>query len=230
LSQTILVLENKEAVRELAVFTLQRSGFPVTAARRSDEAECVLEQIYPCLILLSQDLTGPGNVDYAHRLANHERACAIPVITMVTHEENGGERGSSSTNVVDTLAVPFCGRELVTRVKTALGITACIIDEDTLQIDGLKLDPIRHRVSGFGKPIELDTAHFRMLYFFMRNPERSFTRSQLLDSIWGRNVYAEENLVEVHVRNLRKALAPVGLDWLIQSVNGSDFRLSTHSP
>ena len=122
--------------------------------------------------------------------------------------------------------ISFSVKELVARICAVLKRTAPVGDDHPIEIDGLRLDSVSHRVTGHGETIHAGPTEFCMLHFFMSHPERGFTRGQLLDRVWGRNVYIEERTVDVHIRRLRKALAGHGFDKLVQTVHGTGYRFS----
>jgi two-component system phosphate regulon response regulator PhoB len=127
----------------------------------------------------------------------------------------------------DYITKPFSPRELNARIKAVLRRKAPELTEDLLEINGLKLDPISHRVSGNNKPLEMGPTEFRLLHFFMSNPERVYSRSQLLDKVWGSQIFIEDRTVDVHIRRLRNILTQSQHEGLIQTVRGSGYRLST---
>lgn len=226
LNQTILIFENEDAVRETVASTLKRSGFSVATATDSVQADHTLERIFPCMILLGRMSPGSSALAFAKRLRSRETTSEIPIVMLTTNQDEGDTTPSFEAEVADFVAKPSCGRELVMRVKAALARARSIAHENILEIDVLRLDPLGQRVTAQGEPVELGRLEFRLLYFFMRHPERTFTRSQLLDGVWGRHVYAEIRTVDVHIYQLRKALSRHGIGELIQTVRGIGYRLS----
>ena len=130
------------------------------------------------------------------------------------------------TGADDYVTKPFSPRELVARIKAVLRRRAPQMTEDLVEVNGLSLDPVSHRVISKDKKLELGPTEFRLLHFFMTHPERVYTRSQLLDQVWGDHVFVEERTVDVHIRRLRCALEPSSHDYLIQTVRGAGYRLS----
>jgi two-component system phosphate regulon response regulator PhoB len=126
----------------------------------------------------------------------------------------------------DYVTKPFSPRELVARMKAVLRRTTPEASEEVVEVDGLRLDPVSHRVSGNGEPLKIGPTEYNLLLFLMTHPERVYTRGQLLDHVWGTNVYVEERTVDVHIRRLRKVLAPTGHDYLVQTVRGAGYRFS----
>ncbi|MDH3514477.1 MAG: winged helix-turn-helix domain-containing protein, partial [Gammaproteobacteria bacterium] len=121
---------------------------------------------------------------------------------------------------------PFSTRELLSRIRALLRRTTPHTAEVAVETGGLALDPVTHRVTAAGKPVSLGPTEFRLLHFFMTHPERVHSRERLLNSVWGSNVYVEDRTVDVHIRRLRKILAPTRHDRLIQTVRGSGYRFS----
>jgi two-component system phosphate regulon response regulator PhoB len=127
----------------------------------------------------------------------------------------------------DYITKPFSPRELNARIKAVLRRKAPELTEDILKINGLELNPVSHRVTGNNKPLEMGPTEFRLLHFFMSNPERVYSRSQLLDKVWGSQIFIEDRTVDVHIRRLRNILTQSQHENLIQTVRGSGYRLST---
>jgi two-component system phosphate regulon response regulator PhoB len=130
----------------------------------------------------------------------------------------------------DYMTKPFSPRELLSRINAVLRRSGGTTEEDTLQQSGLRMDRASHRVTAGGRDVSLGPTEYRMLEFFMQNPERVYSRAQLLDRVWGGNVYIEERTIDVHIRRLRKALEEVMLDHLVQTVRGSGYRFSVREP
>jgi two-component system, OmpR family, phosphate regulon response regulator PhoB len=126
----------------------------------------------------------------------------------------------------DYVTKPFSPRELIARIRAVLRRTAPTSSDEPVEIDGLRLDPVSHRVSAEGKTLDMGPTEYRLLHFFMTHQDRVFTRGQLLDNVWGTNVYVEERTVDVHIRRLRMALATTGHDGLVQTIRGAGYRFS----
>ena len=216
-------------MREAVAFTLKRSGFLVATAVDAMQADKLLKQIYPSMILLGQLPPGASALGFAKRLKSRETTSGVPIVKLTTRLVEDKARRGLAAGIVDYLAKPSCDRDLVVKVKDALASSNSASATIALEINGLHIDPFACRVTVHDRPVELDRPAFRMLYFLMRHPERAFTRSQLLDSVWGSNVYAEIRNVDVHICQLRKALSPHGYDRLIQTVRGRGYRLSVHA-
>jgi two-component system phosphate regulon response regulator PhoB len=175
-------------------------------------------------------LPGMSGIDFARRIRADSRQKNIPIIMLTARTEERDKVQGLDTGADDYITKPFSPRELMSRIKAVLRRRAPQMTEDSVEIDGLKLDPLSHRVHGTVNHVvtalELGPTEFRLLHFLMTHPERVYSRSQLLDQVWGDHVFVEERTVDVHIRRLRSALEVTGHDRLIQTVRGSGYRLS----
>jgi two-component system, OmpR family, phosphate regulon response regulator PhoB len=228
LKQTILLVEDEDAIREMIAGALGRAGFDVVEAVDATQAEAALVAQVPSIILLDWMLPGISGIEIARRIRRQEATRDVPIIMLTARCEESDRLAGFDAGVDDYVGKPFSVRELVARVKVLLRRAQPAAEEGVIEINGLRLDPVSHRVTGNGEAVKIGPTEFRMLQFFMLNQERAFSRGQLLDSVWGSNVYVEERTVDVHVRRLRKALSPHGLDRLIQTVHGTGYRFSKH--
>ena len=228
MKQTILLVEDEDAIREMIAGALGRAGFGIVEAVDASQAEAALVAQVPSIILLDWMLPGISGIEIARRIRRQEATRDVPIIMLTARCDESDRLAGFDAGVDDYVGKPFSVRELVARVKVVLRRAQSATEESVIEIDGLRLDPVSHRVTGNGEPVKIGPTEFRMLRFFMHNQERAFSRGQLLDSVWGSNVYVEERTVDVHVRRLRKALSPHGLDKLIQTVHGTGYRFSKH--
>ena len=226
MSPTVLLVEDEDAIREMVAGALGRAGFSVVEAGDASQAEAMLKELTPSVILLDWMLPGISGIEIARRIRRQDATKAIPIIMLTAKSEETDRLTGFEVGVDDYVSKPFSVRELVARVKAVLRRAEPVTQEGPIEVDGLRLDPVSHRVTGRGEPVRIGPTEFRMLKFFMHNQERVFSRGQLLDNVWGDNVYVEERTVDVHVRRLRKALSPHGLDKLIQTVHGTGYRFS----
>jgi len=171
-------------------------------------------------------LPGLSGIDLCKRLRSDERYQPIPIIMLTARGEERDKVLGLDTGADDYLTKPFSPRELVSRIKAVLRRRAPQMTDEPVEINGLRLDPSSHRVSGGGRALELGPTEFRLLHFFMTHPERVYSRTQLLDQVWGDDVFVEERTVDVHIRRLGLALEPSGHAELIQTVRGAGYRLS----
>ncbi|WJW75073.1 phosphate regulon transcriptional regulator PhoB [Thiohalobacter sp. IOR34] len=224
---TILIVEDEPAIREMVGFALDRAGFAHLEAENASEAQVAVADRQPDLVLLDWMLPDMSGIELARRLKKDELTAGVPIIMLTARGEEEDKVRGLEAGADDYVTKPFSPRELVARIKAVLRRVAGEAGEQPIEFEGLVLDPLGHRVSAHGKPLEMGPTEFRLLHFFMTHPERVFSRSRLLDSVWGRNVYVEERTVDVHIRRLRKALQAEGHDRLIQTVRGAGYRFST---
>lgn len=223
----ILIVEDEPAIREMVGFALDRAGLIWSEAENATDAQVAIADQPPALILLDWMLPDMSGIDLARRLKKDELTAGIPIIMLTARGEEEDKIRGLEVGADDYVTKPFSPRELVARIKAVMRRATGAKSDDPINVEGLELDPVGHRVSSQGQPLEMGPTEFRLLHFFMTNPERVFSRSRLLDSVWGRNVYVEERTVDVHIRRLRKALAIHGHDQYIQTVRGAGYRFST---
>ena len=228
MGKRILLVEDEAAIREMVQHALSRVGFETRAVADAVNADRAIEQSRPDLILLDWMLPGVSGLEFARRLRRNDATRSIPLIMLTAKGEEVDRLSGFEAGADDYVVKPFSVKELVARICAVLKRTTPVGDDDPIEVDGLRLDPASHRVTGRGETIRVGPTEFRMLHFFMSHPERVFTRSQLLDRVWGRDVYIEERTVDVHIRRLRKALAGHGFDRFVQTVHGTGYRFSRH--
>jgi two-component system phosphate regulon response regulator PhoB len=226
LAATILVVEDEAAIQELIAYNLKQAGHQPLKADNAEQAMNLVQNALPDLILLDWMLPGISGIELARRLRSDKRTKAIPIIMLTARSEEQDKLTGLETGADDYITKPFSPRELNARVKAVLRRRAPQMTDDVVQVGGLRLDPASHRVTGNGEGVDLGPTEFRLLHFLMTHPERVHSRTQLLDRVWGDHVFVEERTVDVHIRRLRKALEPTGLDTLIQTVRGTGYRLS----
>ena len=226
MAANILVVEDEQGIQEVLKFNLGRHGHHVSVASSGEEALGLLKGILPDLILLDWMLPGISGIELARRVRNDARLKAVPIIMLTARTEERDKVMGLDTGADDYLTKPFSPAELNARIKAVLRRRAPQMTEDVVEIDGLRLDPAAHRVTGDGQALDMGPTEFRLLHFLMTHPERVYSRSQLLDHVWGDHVFVEERTVDVHIRRLRSALEPTGHDRLIQTVRGAGYRLS----
>jgi two-component system phosphate regulon response regulator PhoB len=226
MSANILVVEDEPAIQELIAANLQHAGHNVLRAYDAEEAMRLVRETLPDVVLLDWMLPGMPGIQLARRLRSDERTRDLPIIMLTARSEEHDKIAGLEAGADDYLTKPFSPRELLARIKAVLRRRAPQMTEDAIEIEGLRLDPVTHRIFGDGKPLELGPTEFRLLHFFMTHAERVHSRTQLLDQVWGDHVFVEERTVDVHIRRLRAALESSGHDRLIQTVRGTGYRLS----
>jgi len=223
----ILVVEDERPIREMVAFGLRRAGFHVHEASSSAEArESVAAQV-PDLVLVDWMLPDVSGLELTRALKRDELTRGIPIIMLTARADENDKVSGLDSGADDYLTKPFSPRELLARIKAVLRRAAPEHDSETLSIGGLEMDTAGHRVLARGQPVHLGPTEYRLLSFFMTHPERVYARAQLLDRVWGANVYVEERTVDVHIRRLRKALAEFGLEHHVQTVRGAGYRFSS---
>lgn len=225
----ILVVEDEAPIRDMIRFALERSDFSVAEAADAQAARLAVAEQHPDLVLLDWMLPGVSGMELAREWRRDELTETLPIILVTARvDENDRVRGLN-LGADDYVTKPFSSSELVARVRAVLRRSLPGGEDETLELDGLTLDAASQRVSVGDSSVKLGPTEYRLLRFFMSNPERVYTREQMLDRVWGQNVYVEERTVDVHIRRLRKALAPHGFDGFIQTVRGSGYRFSSRS-
>lgn len=222
----ILVVEDEDPVRELLVATLEGAGYRVAEAADAEAAQRLASDTSPDLILLDWMLPGMSGLEFTRWLKRDEGYRDIPIIMLTARGEENSKVQGLEAGVDDYVTKPFSTRELLARIKAVLRRAGADQGELVELEGGLAIDLGQHRVTANQQPIHVGPTEFRLLHFFMTHPERVYSRSQLLDQVWGRNVYIEERTVDVHIRRLRKALEPFGFENLVQTVRGVGYRFS----
>lgn len=228
MAATILIIEDDAAIRELLAVNLDASGHRVVESGSAEEAEDLIAHNLPDLILLDWMLPGRSGPQFAQRIRAGERTKDVPIIMLTARTDEHDRITGLEIGADDYIVKPFSPRELVARIKAVLRRRKPQLTEDKVDVNGLVLDPVTHRVTASGAAVSIGPTEFRLLHFFMTHPERVHSRSQLLDKVWGDHVFVEERTVDVHIRRLRSVLELTGHDALIQTVRGSGYRFSTH--
>ena len=226
MSSTILVVEDEPAIQELIAVNLSFAGHKVLRAFDSEQAQILIDAELPDLILLDWMLPGRSGLALARKLRNHERTRQVPIIMLTAKGAEQDKIDGLEAGADDYITKPFSPKELMARIKAVLRRRAPQLTDDLTEVAGLKLDPAAHRLTGNGLTLAIGPTEFRLLHFFMTHPERVFSRSQLLDQVWGDHVFVEERTVDVHIRRLRKALEPSGHDKHIETVRGTGYRFT----
>lgn len=222
----ILIVDDEASIREMIAVALEMAGYECLEASNTQDAYSIIVDEKPQMILLDWMLPGTSGLEFARRLKRDERASEIPIIMLTAKGEEDNKILGLEAGADDYITKPFSPRELVARLKAVLRRTTPAGVEDPIEVNGLILDPVCHRVSANEAPLDIGPTEYRLLQFFMTHQERAYSRTQLLDQVWGGNVYVEERTVDVHIRRLRKALGS-DFEHLIQTVRGTGYRFST---
>jgi len=222
----ILVVEDEHAIREMISFALKKAGLQFEEAADAEQALVAIASNPPDLVLLDWMLPGSNGVELARRLRREEVTAKLPIILLTARVEENDRVHGLEVGADDYITKPFSPRELIARINAVLRRSSAAGEERSLEFSGLQLDPVGHRVQADGRRLNLAPTEFRLLHFFMSNPDRVYSREQLLDRVWGRGIFVEERTVDVHIRRLRKALAAHTYDRFIQTVRGAGYRFS----
>lgn len=223
----ILLVEDEAPIREMLGYTLMKEGYTFREAADVEEARPLLAADRPDLLLLDWMLPGMSGADYARRIRNNPDTRDIPIIMLTARGEEADKIRGLDTGADDYVTKPFSTRELLARIRAVMRRTKNTDDGGIISVKGLSLDPETFRVTADEQTVDISPTEFRLLHFFITHPERVYTRDQLLDQVWGQNVYVEERTVDVHIRRLRKTLEPCNYARLIQTVRSVGYRFST---
>ncbi|HIF9514827.1 TPA: phosphate regulon transcriptional regulator PhoB [Photobacterium damselae] len=225
----ILVVEDEAPIREMLCFVLEQKGYQSIEAEDYDSALEKICEPYPELILMDWMLPGGSGINLIKHLKRDELTRQIPVVMLTARGEEEDKVRGLEVGADDYITKPFSPKELMARLKAVMRRVSPTALDDTIDVQGLKLDPVSHRVTSNDEPLDMGPTEFKMLHFFMTHQERVYSREQLLNNIWGTNVYVEDRTVDVHIRRLRKALEASGHEKLIQTVRGAGYRFSTRT-
>jgi two-component system phosphate regulon response regulator PhoB len=223
----ILVVEDEAAIREMLCFVLEQHGYEPVEAGDFEQAQELLVEPYPELVLLDWMLPGGSGIQLIKQMKRNDLTRLIPVIMLTARGEEEDKVLGLEAGADDYLTKPFSPKELMARVKAVIRRVSPTALDEAIEVQGLRLDPVSHRVTVNNAPLEMGPTEFKLLHFFMTHPERVYSREQLLNNVWGTNVYVEDRTVDVHIRRLRKAIGDEGYGKLIQTVRGSGYRFST---
>lgn len=226
MSRTIMLVEDEAPIREMLKIVLEQAGFSVNEAEDFDIALEKMVEPYPDLVLLDWMLPGGSGVQLARKLKEHEFTRDIPIIMLTARGEEEDKVRGLEAGADDYITKPFSPKELVARIKAVMRRVTPTASDELINFAGLVLDPVAHRVSANDERLDMGPTEFKLLHFFMAHAERVFSREQLLDNVWGTNVYVEDRTVDVHIRRLRKAISAHGHDSMIQTVRGAGYRFS----
>ncbi len=224
-AKKILVIEDEQAIREMIGFALRREGYEVMDASSVSAAEALLADKLPDAMLVDWMLPGVSGVDFVRHIKEDERLQDIPVIMLTARTEEDDKITGLDAGADDYISKPFSPRELMARCRAVLRRSGKA-DVQLLQVGDLSMDIDSHRVTYKDEVVDLGPTEYKLLQFLMEHTDRVYSRTQLLDHVWGHNAYVEERTIDVHVLRLRKALTPVGCDKMLQTVRGAGYRFS----
>jgi len=224
--KTVLIVDDEAAIREMIAVALQMAGYQCLEAENAQTAHVLIVDHQPDIILLDWMMPEVSGIEFARRLKRESASTEIPIIMLTARSEEDNKIQGLEAGADDYITKPFSPRELIARIKAVLRRTAIAGIDEPIEVEGLRLDPSSQRVSSGDIALEIGPTEFRLLQFFMSHPERAYSRSQLLDQVWGGNVYVEERTVDVHIRRLRLTLGAKHRH-LVQTVRGTGYRFST---
>jgi two-component system, OmpR family, phosphate regulon response regulator PhoB len=222
----ILIVEDEPSIRGMLMIVLEQAGFSPIAAAEVDSAQKILADSFPDLVLLDWMLPGISGVEWARRLKKDPSYRELPIILLTARGEEEDKVRGLEIGADDYLTKPFSPKELVARIRAVLRRTGKLQGLSQITLGDLILDTEQHRLSIGEKQLDVSPTEFRLMQFFMAHPDKVFSRSQLLDQVWGRSVYIEERTVDVHIRRLRKILGYYGKEDMVQTVRGFGYRFS----
>ena len=226
MARRILVVEDEVPIREMVCFVLEQNGYQPIEADDYDATIARLVEPFPDMVLLDWMIPGGTGIQIIKYMKRDNQLRDIPVMMLTARGEEEDRVKGLETGADDYLTKPFSPKELVARVKAILRRISPMAADDLIAMNGLTLDPASHRVTSNDNPLDMGPTEFKLLHFFMTHPERVYSREQLLNYVWGENVYVEDRTVDVHIRRLRKALETDGHDKMIQTVRGTGYRFS----
>ena len=223
----ILIIDDEPAIREMVAVALEMADFEVLEAENAQIGHSLIVDQRPDLVLLDWMLPQVSGIELTRRLKRDDSTADVPIIMLTAKSEEDNKLQGLEGGADDYITKPFSTRELIARIRAVLRRTSAAAAEKAIQVEGLCLDPVSHRITANDSPVDMGPTEYRLLEFFMSHQERAYSRTQLLDQVWGANVYVEDRTIDVHIRRLRKALEPFGFDRFIQTVRGTGYRFST---
>nr|WP_225444526.1 phosphate regulon transcriptional regulator PhoB [Pseudomarimonas arenosa] len=221
-----MIVDDEAAIRDMVAFALRKADYEPVGAADVREAQTRIAERVPDLILLDWMLPGTSGIEYARRLRRDDMTREVPIIMLTARGDENDRVSGLESGVDDYVVKPFSARELLARIKAVIRRSHGDDGEGTVLVGPLVLDTAAHRVRSGDIELHLGPIEYRLLAFFMTHTDRVYSRAQLLDQVWGSNVYVEERTVDVHIRRLRKALEKGQADSLVQTVRGAGYRFS----
>ena len=222
----ILVVEDEPHIQELISINLTRAGHAVRCASNAEQAREMMLRSLPDLLLLDWMLPGMTGVEFTRLLRSEARTRDVPIIILSARIEERDKISGLEVGADDYITKPFSPRELIARIAVILRRRVPQVTAEVVRVAGLVLDPAAKTVIAKGQPLSLGSTEFRLLHFLVTHTDRVYSRSQLLDHVWGPEFVGDDRTVDVHISRLRNALLPSGLDHVIRTVRGSGYSLS----
>ncbi|MEL7108133.1 MAG: phosphate regulon transcriptional regulator PhoB [Pseudomonadota bacterium] len=223
----IVIAEDEKAVSELLRYNLESEGYETAIANDGDEAMLLIDERIPDLMLLDWMLPKISGIEICRRVRTRQETANLPIIMLTARTEEADRIRGLETGADDYVTKPFSTNELMARVKAVLRRIRPALMDDKIRVGDIQIDRTTHRVTRADKDIHLGPTEFRLLEYFAQHPGRVFSREQLLDGVWGSDVYVEARTVDVHIGRLRKALMSQGGDNPIRTVRSAGYSLRT---
>ncbi|MGY1459186.1 MULTISPECIES: phosphate regulon transcriptional regulator PhoB [unclassified Luteimonas] len=226
MQKRILIVDDEPAIRDMVAFAVRKGDYEAVHAGDARQAQEAIADRVPDLILLDWMLPGTSGIELARRWRREALTRDIPIIMLTARGEENDRVGGLEAGVDDYVVKPFSSRELLARIRAVMRRSRDDDEDGSVTQGDLRIDGAAHRVFAGDEPVSIGPTEYRLLHFFMTHADRVYSRSQLLDHVWGGSVYVEERTVDVHIRRLRKTLEPFGLDGMVQTVRGAGYRFS----
>lgn len=227
MARRILVVEDEAPIREMVCLVLEQNGYQPMEAEDYGSAVMRLSEPFPDVVLLDWMLPGGSGIQFIKHMKREALTRVIPVMMLTARGEEEDRVRGLEVGADDYITKPFSPKELVARIKAVMRRISPMAVEEVIEMQGLSLDPASHRVIANDQALNMGPTEFKLLHFFMTHLERVYSREQLLNQVWGTNVYVEDRTVDVHIRRLRKALETSGHDKMVQTIRGAGYRFST---
>jgi two-component system phosphate regulon response regulator PhoB len=227
--KTVLIVDDEAAIREMVSLALETAKFNVLEASDSQEGHAIIIDSQPDAVLLDWMMPGTTGLEFLRRLRRDPLTEKIPVILLTAKTSEDSKITGLDSGADDFISKPFSPKELVSRIRAVIRRSTVTEPSEPIKVGEMLFDPESHRVSICDEPVEIGPTEYRMLQFFLTHQERVYSRDQILDHVWGANVYLDERTVDVHIRRLRKAISVAGHEKYVQTVRGAGYRFSTRT-
>jgi len=230
MQKKILVIEDEAAIRDMIAFALEAEGFQVTGVENGHDARQAITDSIPDLMLVDWMLPGVSGLELVRGFRRSSATRTVPIIMLTARSEENDRVDGLDSGADDYITKPFSTRELLSRISALLRRAVAFEGStEPLQAGDIILDPASHELTIGGKTVNPGPTEYRLLLFLMQHPNRVYSRTQLLDYVWGENIYIEERTVDVHVLRLRKLLKQFNVENMLQTVRGTGYRFSVNS-
>tara|TARA_Y200000002_G_scaffold376310_1_gene379966 strand:- start:1407 stop:2123 length:717 start_codon:yes stop_codon:yes gene_type:complete len=227
--KTVLIVDDEAAIREMVSLALETAKFNVLEASDSQDGHAIIIDSQPDVVLLDWMMPGTTGLELLRRLRRDPLTEKIPVILLTAKTSEDSKITGLDSGADDFISKPFSPKELVSRIRAVIRRSTVTEPSEPIKVGEMLFDPESHRVSICDEPVEIGPTEYRMLQFFLTHQERVYSRDQILDHVWGANVYLDERTVDVHIRRLRKAISVAGHEKYVQTVRGAGYRFSTRT-